>query len=1816
MFVLSPSLAPFCGHHCGETIYLSADGFPVDHSYPFEETCLRKAFLRDDTGAPHCGGTVSLGLRGDAQSALDTGSFSGGTAFNGAITTSVEVSDEHITGRVHVGGALFWQESVPHSTAWPQTEIRLDKILSSEGGCDEECGSADCASGECDGYDGPSLGSLRFRISLGEPRANQHSAFLYLDEDAIPASVAPSAFRLRRRPDATVADTTDAETGVRTVVCSDPHGRTLQIAPIDGGAEIAVSLTATGEAVCTWRVERTAPNAIRFRRFALNGDAMSDETISLAANGDWERADAIGGLVETLSLPEPWQDDAKSERRVLRDAAGKVLTDSWTDFSRVDTPTGPATRETMRTLEHGTGSWSDSFAEYWTNSGLPGRDGLPALARSADGRTVVTDYDADGRTVLRMTSRSADWLYSRDVSQCADPLDALAQSDDAMVETFDYTPPPSDTAAAQDAKTPRRVSRYLKEPDCPPVLVSREWTTITRGIAAPHGAAVRVRTERAAFPDAAPGAQGNAVSSVLRYDEAAPGVPLPLRGAPILETDEDGVETRHEHDFGAWDTATLAFTPVPSGASGAFLRIRTLRAPAAAPSGVPGVTTVAETIRDAALGTEVFSCTRAVLPGGEFSEPFEWRATARDDRNRVTCVRYYDGTYSSNEWSCCRLLATTDRTGARTLRSSSPALTRVYYAEEAASMAALPHSEKFIPYESPYSNEEAAIGVTQRWFDSLGRETNTVRRTDLTPGASADPARTRSRGIGWFATNSVAYPAGESRLSVETDARGVRTRRASHIDAETGVTATFADTYAPGVLTDSIVEQYLETEESIPDLAASHSVNTESHIDGTTVTRESFDGGASWIETTSDTLFAPDGARTERTTVVSSDGASDGVSLRRHDLLGRLVEIDAPGDHRVFSYAPGSMRVAGESNLLSGVASERIYDSVGAEIGSTAHGVTAETRVHYALDASNALWRVTRSAVFSDDPATITNRWTEMREQLTRLPASVLSRTEIASSVGETSSTVLERESETSPVRRETTISNVSGTRVRRIQFGRVIEETTSGGTTYHYFDAFGRSFTTDHSDPGETAKKHRTWTGRNRFGDIGEEDEFWRGGTTDAAVHATFFGFDHFGHLSSSTNAVGGASEFSADFRGNRTSESGATYPELQAYDSAGRRIGLSTTRGGTAWDATVWSYAAATGLCTNKTYADGSAVSYTYTPDLLPMRTTRPSGHWTEYSYNSRRDRVATLSDDPSVAAAFQFDVFGRETAFSNSVSSSMLTRDSRGNVTNETTSVGGESFALVRGFDEAGRMSSVNGTHYSYAEDGLLAGVSNAAAVVTYEYAPDRADAGYEITLANGTTITRRVQREAYRRALATNITTSVSGTTVETLAYSFDALGRPVSRNADSFGYNARSEVVFSRGGAENAENTYAYDHIGNLTLHESPAATNAYTANNLNQYTAISNLCASAPLCEINPAYDTDGNLVSDGVFAYAYDSANRLTAVSSNGISVATFAYDAKSRRVRKTTPSATHTYFYDDWNLVKETVQRSNGSTVQRTYVWGKDLSGTLQGAGGVGGLLAVIHDNIPYFPCYDNNGNITRYLDASGATVAAYTYDAFGRTISATGPLADTFPHRFSTKYFDPETYLYYYGYRYYSPTLMRWLNRDPIEEKGGLNLYAFCDNNAVLKLDAIGLKCMIESGPKLLPNEVWHLVHLSFESDRHDGVLLLRGIEAIWRRKGIVYCCCRGKSTKKTVYRIHNAKFTFDPVANGGPPLGLSPEISGPLSVPIPLSGTRALGELLGAIAFDITGPPAMFDDENFQRLKDGIRRTRPNDNSGNWPDDPCN
>ena len=310
------------------------------------------------------------------------------------------------------------------------------------------------------------------------------------------------------------------------------------------------------------------------------------------------------------------------------------------------------------------------------------------------------------------------------------------------------------------------------------------------------------------------------------------------------------------------------------------------------------------------------------------------------------------------------------------------------------------------------------------------------------------------------------------------------------------------------------------------------------------------------------------------------------------------------------------------------------------------------------------------------------------------------------------------------------------------------------------------------------------------------------------------------------------------------------------------------------------------------------------------------------------------------------------------------------------------------------------------------------------------------------------------------------------------------------------YNRRSELVEATVGTDRYG--YAYDSIGNRLWSAANAVTNSYAANSLNQYTSVST--------GANPVYDADGNMTGDGTFAYAYDAENRLVSVTSaaetNGAIRVLNAYDHRNRRIRKTVqrlhstialphPSSdiasqcslrsgdisppvgihewetqeTHTFVWDGNNIVLERVEFADGTTRTFEYFWGADKSGSEQGAGGVEGLLAVSMDGVFYIPCYDHNGNIVLYVSETGSIAAQYTYDPYGNIIDSSGSLANVFSFGFSTKYHDRETGMVGYQRRFYRPDLGRWLNRDPIEEKGGENLYAFCGNNSIHNYDKEG-------------------------------------------------------------------------------------------------------------------------------------------------------
>ena len=232
----------------------------------------------------------------------------------------------------------------------------------------------------------------------------------------------------------------------------------------------------------------------------------------------------------------------------------------------------------------------------------------------------------------------------------------------------------------------------------------------------------------------------------------------------------------------------------------------------------------------------------------------------------------------------------------------------------------------------------------------------------------------------------------------------------------------------------------------------------------------------------------------------------------------------------------------------------------------------------------------------------------------------------------------------------------------------------------------------------------------------------------------------------------------------------------------------------------------------------------------------------------------------------------------------------------------------------------------------------------------------------------------------------------------------------------------------------------------------------------------------------------DGNLTNDSLWSYTWDAENRLLAMESKLASLPStnlakrveFSYDWQGRRIRKLVKNSSlqvlsdTRFIYDGWNLVAEL---NSDLSLKTSYAWGLDLSGSIQGAGGVGGLLFAVYyspSTEVYFPAYDGNGNLMALCKGSDGTWAAqYEYGPFGEVIRATGPMARVNPFRWSTQYTDDETDLLMYPARPYSPSTGRFLSRDRIEEEGGLNLYGFVENAPVNFVDPFGEEILVIAG-----------------------------------------------------------------------------------------------------------------------------------------------
>jgi RHS repeat-associated protein len=261
--------------------------------------------------------------------------------------------------------------------------------------------------------------------------------------------------------------------------------------------------------------------------------------------------------------------------------------------------------------------------------------------------------------------------------------------------------------------------------------------------------------------------------------------------------------------------------------------------------------------------------------------------------------------------------------------------------------------------------------------------------------------------------------------------------------------------------------------------------------------------------------------------------------------------------------------------------------------------------------------------------------------------------------------------------------------------------------------------------------------------------------------------------------------------------------------------------------------------------------------------------------------------------------------------------------------------------------------------------------------------------------------------------------------------------PLGELHSSFAYDDLHQLV-----AEN-ENSYSFDSLYNRRR-----------TNNVSH--AINDLCQIA---DAGYHYDANGNMLSNGECLFEYDTQDRLIKVTRGELTLL-YTYDPFHRRLSKAVYQNQQllqkSYFLWDGN--NEIGSFDEELSPQELRILGEGLGAEL------GAALFLELNGKSYVPLHDHRGSLIILLDLeTQKPIETYRYTAFGEETTQ-GTLS---PWRFSSKRLDTETGFIYFGRRYYSPALGRWITPDPQGFTDGPNLYAYVLNNPLSHFDLYGLR-----------------------------------------------------------------------------------------------------------------------------------------------------
>lgn len=589
----------------------------------------------------------------------------------------------------------------------------------------------------------------------------------------------------------------------------------------------------------------------------------------------------------------------------------------------------------------------------------------------------------------------------------------------------------------------------------------------------------------------------------------------------------------------------------------------------------------------------------------------------------------------------------------------------------------------------------------------------------------------------------------------------------------------------------------------------------------------------------------------------------------------------------------------------------------------------------------------------------------------------------------------------------------------------------------------------------------------------------------TDPLNHTTTQTYDAAGNALTVSRADGGvtANVYDAMSRLTRSTDPKGQVTQY-VYDAAGNPLTLTDARG----KGHTYAYDQFNRR-TRLTYPDGSHEDWTY--DLagnLATYTTRSSQIRTS-AYDARNRELASDWSDATPDLARTYDAAGHLLSLSTgTLSSGVLTStqtrltyayDAAGQLTSETSALSALSSSLdtktvAYSYDADGNAAGLvypDGTAlaYGYSARNQLASiaVNGGAPLAAYSY--DLAGRRIGQTLENGTSAVftydvadRLLEVDHFAGAGAFAAFTYGYNVVNNRTAMASAQPGLPAL--TDNYGYDAVDQLT-AVGYGTGRNVAYAYDATGNRqSVTDSVFGASTYTANNLNQYTAVADTGGTR-----TPTYDGNGNFATQAGWSYAYDAQNRLVSAAGDTQRL-DLVYDGRNRPVHRTAyarsgagagwvQSESYALAYDGWKVIAEYTD----ANVERALYF--------HGPGADELLLKVDGSGSAYYH-RDALGSARVLTGPAGAALESYTYDAFGvaKVFDASGAAlagsAQGNRFLYTGREWLAGLQLYDYRNRLYSADLGRFIQTDPLRFGGkDVNLYRYVANGPVITGDPTG-------------------------------------------------------------------------------------------------------------------------------------------------------